>query len=49
MDKYLGNSTNTKFISTYSETKDRLNAFANKLKSHIFSLTFPYLFIMTKF
>ena len=44
MDKYLGNSTYTKITCAYTEVKKRLNAFPKKLKFHIFSLTFPYLF-----
>ena len=49
MDEYLGNSTYIKITYPYSEIKNRLNAFAKKLKFHISSLTFPYLFITTKF
>ena len=33
----------------YSKIKNRWKAFAKKLKFHISSLTFPYLFITTKF
>ena len=49
MDEYLGNSTYIKITYPYSEIKNRLNAFAKKLKLHISSLTFPYLFTITKF
>ena len=49
MDEYLGNSTYTKITCPHSEIRNRLNAFAKKLKFHISSLNFPYLFIQTKF
>ena len=49
MEEYLGNSTYIKITYPYSEIKNRLNAFSKKLKFHISSLTFPYLFITTKF
>ena len=49
IDEYLGNSTYTKVTYLYSKIKDRLNAFAEKLKFHIPSLIFPYLFITTNF
>ena len=49
MDEYLGNSTYTKVTYPYSEIKNRLNAFAKKIKFHSPRLIFPYLFIMTKF
>ena len=49
MGEYLGNSTYIKITYPYSEIKNRLNAFSKKLKFHISSLTFPYLFITTKF
>ena len=49
MDECLGHSTYTKITYPYSEIKKRLNAFAKKLKLHISCLTFPYLFVTTKF
>ena len=49
MNEYLGNSTQIKITYPYSEIKNRLNAFSKKLKFHISSLNFPYLFITTKF
>ena len=49
MDESLGNSTYIKITFPYSEIKNRLNAFAKKLKFHISSLNFPYLFITTTF
>ena len=44
MDEYLGNSTYIKITYPFSEIKNRLNAFSKKLKFHISSLTFPYIF-----
>ena len=48
-DEYLGNITYAKVTNSYSDIKNRLNAFAKKLKFHSPSLIFPYLFITTKF
>ena len=49
LNEYLGNSTKAKLTSPISEIKNRLISFSRKLKFHISSLTFPYLFNMTKF
>ena len=49
MDEYLGNSIYIKLTFSYSEVKNRLNAFAKKLKFHIPSLIFPHIFITRKF